>query len=339
MSDALRVHGDRHAEPGLLDFAVNIWPGARPGWLRDVLVGALDEERYPDERPAVAAIAGRHERPPEEVLLLNGACEGFWLLAHALRPRVAACVHPSFTEPEAALRAVGAEIHRVQRRPDVWALAPADVPAAAQVIVTANPNNPTGTLDGAEAAEALARDGRVTVVDESFMEFVPGEPESVAARGDLPGLVVVRSLTKAWTLPGVRAGYLLASADLVERLTAARQPWSVNALACAALEHCAADSETPARVSAEVAACRADLLARLAALTGVRAWTSAANFVLIEVPPGRGGAVVAGLRDRGIAVRPCQTFPGLTADHVRIAVRHPPEHARLAAALGALLEP
>ncbi|MBW3573890.1 MAG: hypothetical protein KY450_03350 [Actinobacteria bacterium] len=59
MSDALRVHGDRHAEPGLLDLAVNIWPGARPGWLHEVLVAALDEERYPDERPAVAAIAAR----------------------------------------------------------------------------------------------------------------------------------------------------------------------------------------------------------------------------------------------------------------------------------------
>ena len=338
MSEALRIHGDRHAEPGLLDFAVNIWPGARPGWLREVLVAALDEERYPDERPAVAAIAARHGRPPGEVLLLNGACEGFWLLAHALRPRVAACVHPSFTEPEAALRAVGAQIHRVQRRPGRWTLVAADVPATAQLVVTGNPNNPTGTLDSEQGVAALTHEARVTVVDESFMEFVPGEPESMASRADLPGLVVVRSLTKAWTLPGVRAGYLLASADLVERLAAARQPWSVNALACAALEHCATDRETPTRVAAEVAACRADLLARLAATAGVRAWSSAANFVLIEVP-GRGEAVVAGLRDRGIAVRPCHTFPGLTADHLRIAVRHPPEHARLAAVLRSLLEP
>ncbi|MBA2262040.1 MAG: threonine-phosphate decarboxylase [Solirubrobacterales bacterium] len=338
MSDALRVHGDRHAEPGLLDFAVNIWPGARPRWLRDVLVAALDGERYPDERPAAAAIAARHGRPSEEVLLLNGACEGFWLLAHALRPRVAACVHPSFTEPEAALRAVGARIHRVQRRPDAWTPAPADVPAEAEVVVTANPNNPTGTLDQARTVAQLARPGRVTVVDESFMEFVSGEPESVVERGDIPGLVVVRSLTKAWTLPGVRAGYLLASGEMVERLTAARQPWSVNALACAALEHCAADRETPARVSAEVATCRGDLLARLAALPGVRAWPSAANFVLVEVP-GRGEALVAGLRHREIAVRPCHTFPGLTVDHLRIAVRRPAEHARLVTALAGLLAP
>jgi histidinol-phosphate/aromatic aminotransferase/cobyric acid decarboxylase-like protein len=225
----------------------------------------------------------------------------------------------------------------VQRRPDPWALVPADVPATAELVVTGNPNNPTGTLDPAGALEELASPARVTMVDESFMEFVPGEPGSVAARSDLPGLVVVRSLTKAWTLPGVRAGYLLASADLVERLAAARQPWSVNALACAALEHCATDRETPARVAAEVAACQTDLLARLAALTGVRAWTSAANFILIEIP-GCGEAVVAGLRDRGIAVRPCHTFPGLTADHLRIAVRHPPEHARLATALAELLD-
>lgn len=337
MSDPLRVHGDRHAGPGMLDFAVNVWPGARPAWLRDVLVAALDDEGYPDERAAVAALAARHGRPPEEVLLLNGACEGFWLLAHALRPGVAACVHPSFTEPEAALRAAGADVHRVLRAGPAWALRPEEVPEAAQLVVTANPNNPTGTLDDAAAIAALAAPGRLTVVDEAFMDFVPGEAQSVAGRRDLPGLVVVRSVTKAWALPGVRAGYLLGPPDLVALLAASRQPWSVNALACAALERCAADRETPAQVAAQVAACRTDLLDGLASLPRVRAWPSAANFVLAEVLDGE--TTVGALRRRGIAVRPGHTFPGLSADHVRIAVRRPPEHARLTAALAAVLEP
>jgi histidinol-phosphate/aromatic aminotransferase/cobyric acid decarboxylase-like protein len=271
-------------------------------------------------------VATRHGRPPSEVLLTNGACEAFWLLAHALRPRRAACVHPGFTEPEAALRAVGCEVTRVFREPDEWRLAPESVPAGADLVVVGNPDNPTGRL---EHTAALLAPGRLLVVDESFMDFVLGERESLGHRGDV---VVVRSLTKLWSLAGVRAGYVLGPAELVERLEAHRQPWSVNALACAALEYCAADAEMPLRVAAEVAAARAELARALTDVPAVRrVWPGAANFLLLEVEDGP--AVVARLAGRGIAVRPCDSFPGLGPDHVRVSVRHEADNRLLAEAL------
>jgi histidinol-phosphate aminotransferase len=201
--------------------------------------------------------------------------------------------------------------------------------------VLGNPNNPTGNLDPAGVVAALARGGRVLVVDEAFMDFCPGEPDSLAGRADLPGLVVVRSLTKVWSLAGLRAGYLLAPPPLAATLRLARQPWSVNALACAALAACAADAATPARVAAEVAAARAELAAGLAALPGVRVWPSAANFLLLAVPDGP--RVLAALRDAGIAVRRADSFPGLTRDHLRVAVRPPADNRRLLAALAEAL--
>ncbi|HEV3497964.1 MAG TPA: aminotransferase, partial [Actinomycetes bacterium] len=98
----LRFHGDLVARPGQLDFAVNIIPGDPPGWLGEALRDGLSRAAaYPDERPATAAVAARHGRPPEEVVLLNGAAEAFWLLAQVLRPELAVVVQPSFTEPEA----------------------------------------------------------------------------------------------------------------------------------------------------------------------------------------------------------------------------------------------
>jgi cobyrinic acid a,c-diamide synthase len=313
------MHGDTVARPGMLDFAVNVWPGERPAALEAALQAALADPAYPREDEARAAIAARHGRAPAEVLLLNGACEGFWLLAHALRPRLAACVHPSFTEPEAALRAVGTRVLHAFRAPDGWELPP--VPVEPELVVVGNPNNPTGTLDRAEALLALARPGRLVVVDESFMDFVPGEPESLAGRA-AAGVVVVRSLTKLWSLAGIRAGYLLGEPELVAGLAAQRQPWSVNALACAALAHCAGDAETPVRVAHEVAVERAQLLAGLTQ-RGIPAWPSAANFLLI----GRR------LELERIAVRPCDSFPGLDASFSRVAVRRPHENARLLEAL------
>ncbi len=84
------------------------------------------------------------------------------------------------------------------------------MPRDADLVVVGNPNNPTGSLDPAATVAGLARPGRVLVVDEAFMELTPDEAESLAGRRDLPGLVVVRSLTKLWGLAGLRAGYVLA---------------------------------------------------------------------------------------------------------------------------------
>jgi histidinol-phosphate aminotransferase len=332
----LLVHGDAMVAPGELDFAVNVAPGGPPAWLRRELAAVLDRlGAYPDERTAAAAVAARHGRPPAEAVPLNGAAEAFWLLAAALRPRRPVVVHPSFTAPEAAMLGAGHRVARAFREPGGFALDPAAVPADADLVVVGNPNNPTGNLDPAGVVAALARDGRVLVVDEAFMDLCPGEPDSLAGRADLPGLVVVRSLTKVWSLAGLRAGYLLAPPPLAATLRLARQPWSVNALACAALAACAADAATPARVAAEVAAARAELAAGLAALPGVRVWPSAANFLLLAVPDGP--RVLAALRDAGIAVRRADSFPGLTRDHLRVAVRPPADNRRLLAALAEAL--
>jgi histidinol-phosphate aminotransferase len=331
---SLRLHGDVLAAPGLLDFAVNVWRGGRPAALEDAMRAALADPGYPDDRAAREALAARHGRDPREVLPLNGGCEAFWLTAHALRPRVAACVHPSFTEPESALRACGAEVVRVARDPGDWSFDPGAVPERAELVVLGHPNNPTGALDVPVDVLALLRPGRLVVVDESFMDFVP-EPSPSLAGAARDGLAVVRSLTKLWGLAGMRAGYLLAPRALVAQLAGQRQPWSVNAVALAALETCARDDETPRRVSAEVATARAELVAALSALPDVRVWPGDANFLLLEVPDGE--RVVAGLREAGIAVRPADSFPGLGLDHLRVAVRRPHENRLFVQALAEAL--
>ncbi len=318
----------------MLDLAVNVWPAPRSAQLQAALQTALRDTRYPNENGARAAVAARHGRTPEEVLLANGACELFWLLAHTLRPRLAACIHPCFTEPEAALLAVGAHVLPVRREPNTWRFDPGAVPEAAELVMLGNPNNPTGNLEHADTIRALRRPGRLVVVDESFMEFVVGEPETLAAQPDLTGLAVVRSLTKLWSLAGIRAGYLLATPELVERLSGQRQPWSVNTLALAALTVCSADRETPLTVARQVAAARAELSEQLRRL-GLAVWPSAANFLLLRVE--HGARVIGALGDAGVAVRPCSSFPGLGRDFLRVAVRQPQDNAQLVRALERVL--
>jgi histidinol-phosphate/aromatic aminotransferase/cobyric acid decarboxylase-like protein/adenosyl cobinamide kinase/adenosyl cobinamide phosphate guanylyltransferase len=328
--DDLRLHGDALVRPGDADHAVNVVAGGPPAWLRAALRDA-DVTRYPDERAAVAALAARHGRDPDEIVPTNGAAEALWLLPAALRPRHAVCIHPAFTEAEAALHAHGVRVTRVQRDPDRdFALQPDAVPPGADLVIAGNPASPSGTLEPATALLALRRPGRVVVVDEAFMELVPGEPATLV-RERLDDVVVVRSLTKALAVPGLRAGYAVAAPRLAARLRAVRPPWSANALALAALTATAAHPHALAQIAARAAAERADLADRLAAIDGVRVWQGSANFCLLEVADGP--AVVAALSERAIAVRPAASFPGLGPNHLRITAREPAANARLAAAI------
>ena len=297
----------------------------------DIAALRRDAGRYPDERAATAGLAALHGRAPEEIVPTNGAAEALWLLGAALRPALAACVHPSFTEGEAALRAHGVPVARILRRAeDGFALDPAAVPAGADLVLVGNPASPTGTLDPASALLALRRPGRVLVVDEAFMDLVPGEPASLV-REALEDVIVVRSLTKSLGIPGLRAGYAVARPALAARLRNVRPPWSANALALAALAAAAQRPEALAAAAERATAERADLERGLGTIAGLRTWPAGANFCLVAVPDGP--RVVAALRERGIAVRPAASFPGLGPEHLRLTARGPAENARLVSAL------
>jgi len=297
---------------------VNVRGAQPPAWLVSRLERSLKTlGSYPDQRFALQAVARRHERETDEVLLTAGAAEAFVLLARALSPKRAVCVHPSFTEPEAALRAAGHEVERLVLA-SPYVLDPVDVPDDADLVVVGNPTNPTGVLH--ERLAELCRPGRVTVVDEAFMDAVPGEPGSLASQR-FPGLVVIRSLTKTWALAGLRVGYLLASPDLVARLKEAQPLWSVSSPALAALDVCLGRGpvKQAEREAAEIAEVRDELEKALTGLGVEVSPGSRAPFLLCRVP-GRPDVREA-LRERGIAVRRGDTFPGLTPEHWRTAVR------------------
>jgi histidinol-phosphate/aromatic aminotransferase/cobyric acid decarboxylase-like protein/adenosyl cobinamide kinase/adenosyl cobinamide phosphate guanylyltransferase len=332
-ADPLRRHGDSAVRPGDADHAVNVIAGGPPEWLRAELREALDQDadRYPDERAATAALAALHGRDPEEIVPTNGGAEALWLLPAALRPALAVCVHPGFTEAEAALRAHGVPVARVLRERDRgFALDPDAVPPEADLLIAGNPASPSGTLDPAAALLALRQPGRVLVVDEAFMDLVPGEPATLV-RERLDDVIVVRSLTKALSIPGLRAGYAVAPAALAQRLREVRPPWSANALALAALAAGARRPDALAAIAERASAEREDLEQRLAGISGVRSWPSAANFCLVEVADGP--AVLAALRERQIAVRAAASFPGLGPGDLRLTARTPHQNERLVAAL------
>jgi histidinol-phosphate aminotransferase len=318
---AARYHGDQAVTPGVLDFAVNVRHRQPPDWLVQRLTARLpDLACYPsidDVHRAQDAVAERHGRARHEVLALAGAAEGFALLPN-LRPELAAVIAPSFTEPAAALTAAGVPVRHVVLEPP-FGLDGAAVPEDADLVVVGNPTNPTAVLHTREQLLALRRPGRILVIDEAFADSVPGEPQSLAG-ASLPDVLVLRSLTKTWSLAGLRVGYALGSPDLLARLITRRAHWPLGTLQLTAIAACCAPQAVAdaAADAARLVALRAQMAAGLE-MAGASVVDGRAPFVLFSMP----GAdlIRKNLQSKGIAVRRCDTFVGLDERYLRAAVR------------------
>lgn len=254
----------------MLDLSVNLNPVAPD--VRPVLARHLDAATtYPDPSDATAALAARLGVEPERVLLTNGGAEAIALVASHLGT-------VAVDEPEFSLW---------RRHAPIRAGAP---------LARSNPNNPTGLL--------AAPDDAAAVWDEAFFPLATGR----WTRGD--DAVVVGSLTKVLACPGLRVGYVLADAGLVDALRRRQPAWSVNGLVCDALPELLDHVDLPAWTAA-IAALRRELV-DLLARHDLRARPSDAPWVLVDAP------LRERLAPRGVVVRDCTSFgmPGVT----RIAV-------------------
>ncbi|OZD04454.1 hypothetical protein CH275_14685 [Rhodococcus sp. 06-235-1A] len=318
----LRHHGDVEVDSGFVDFAVNVRGDGPPTWLRDRLSAALSSlGSYPNAAAEYAAreqVAAHHGRSPNEVLLLSGGAEGFSMLPR-LEPRLAATIHPSFTEPDWVLEQAGIPVNRVLLPPP-FELDPTLVPDTADMVIIGNPTNPTSVLHPCQTVLSLRRPGRTLVIDEAFADAVIGAGESAASQS-LEDVLVLRSLTKTWALAGLRCGYALGHPDVLARMQHGRAHWPLGSLQIEAIRACTepfavdqarAESE---RIDRE----RSAMIGRLDALGLEISGSARAPFLLVRI---EGADLVRErLRTMGIAVRRGDTFPGLDRHYLRVAVR------------------
>lgn len=318
-----------------------------PREVRAAIDGALasvDTSRYPDPMANVLRdrIAAAHGLRRENVCVGNGGDElifNFFLAFCGVGKRLVDCP-PSFSVYEIYAKMLGTTVVRCWRDPESHAVAPeALLPMArtADAVVVCSPNNPTGTMlsrdDVARLCEACPG---IVMVDEAYGEFAePGSScEPLLASHD--NLVVLHTFSKAYSLAGVRVGYVLAAPDVIDALAAVRQPYTVDAFAQATAEVVSARRVAFRPTIERIVAERERLAAALAAIEGVRVWPSQANFLLVRMPDA--GIVRARLRDAwSILVRDFSTTPGLE-DCLRITVGTPEENERVVAAIASIMK-
>jgi threonine-phosphate decarboxylase len=330
----------------LLDFSANINPlGFPPG-----IFGAIDQTlpeivHYPDRRSLSLRreLAAYHGLSPEEILVGNGSTELIYLAARALQPQKALIVAPAFSEYEHALAAARAPVtFQVTAEADNYSLAAPLDPGAADLVFLAHPASPSGVLLPPEllleVAGRLESAGVYLLLDEAFIDFVE-EASLKKYLARFPHLLILRSFTKFFAIPGMRLGYLLAAPELIRRLAAVQEPWSVNTLAQAMGRACLRDHDYMAHSRTLVRKERQDLLEGLRSLPGLHPFPSTVNYLLVKItrPDWTAAGLQKALLSRKIAIRDASNFRGLDERFFRVAVRRREENRRLLDALGDFL--
>jgi len=317
------VHGSSD-DPDALDFSANTNPRVPDG------VGRVYEAAQQQAASPGAALiqefqecaAGYVGCAPEGVVPTPGGLAALRLAtAVTVTPGDSVLVPaPSFSEYAREVRLQGGEPSFVAAEE----ITGAD-PTGHAVALLCRPNNPTGRLQDDAALAAFldrCRDaGTVVVADEAFLDFT--EAESLAGE---PGVIVSRSLTKMFGLPGLRAGFAVASGDLGDRLATARRPGNVSAPALAVGAYCMEQSGFVAETRGRVRRERRRMRRALAAAYEIP--QSSAPFLLLDVGERAVDDLLARARRHDIVLRDARSFRRLDG-HVRVAVRLPEENDRL----------
>jgi histidinol-phosphate aminotransferase len=318
----------------VLDFSVSTNPFMPPPEIREML-SAVPVERYPDSSSAVlrAKLADKLSVPAENIVVGSGTTEPIRLIATAYLRRgdAALVLVPTYGEYEAAARLAGAQVvkyHAAEEdnfSPDLDAVKDLIGKRRPRVVFVCNPNNPTGKYLKRKEIVALLENMQdsLLVLDEAYVAFVAGSWNSMSLveRGNV---VVLRSMTKDYGLPGLRLGYAVAASDIISVLRAGLPPWNVNIAAqeigVAVLDEAASLEKSLGQVR-EAARFLAAGLSRL----GFTVLPSDTHYFLVKV--GDAAACRLSLLKRGLLVRDGTSF-GLPA-YIRVAARPLPDCRRL----------
>jgi threonine-phosphate decarboxylase len=318
------------------DFSTNVVPvGVHPR-LEEHLRHSLGLlSHYPD--PAAGelqeAIARFHHLHAGQVQVFNGSTEAFYLLAQHFRRGRSLVVAPGFTEYADACRI---HEHTVEYAKVEALLTRQQDSEPVQMVWLANPNNPDGFIPGSGFIENLCRQypHAAIVVDEAYGELCQDHKSALALLSSYHNLVVVKSFTKLFALPGLRLGYLCGHASVINALAALRMPWSVNALAIAAgmfiLENYATILP-PVEPLWEGSLYLQREIGKLPLFTVL---PSRCNYFLAHTAR----STAARLKEYLIShheflIRDAANFVGLGAGHFRIAARHHHENVALVEAI------
>ncbi len=333
-------------EKNVIDFSSNINPLGPPAAITELFSKDWEHiTRYPERSYGKLrrAIAKQQEVNPEQVLVGNGAAEIIYLLGRLFFGQKAIVPEPTFSEYSHVLKVNNSSPLVIKRKPGQNFQLPlskiaGSLPQAAGIFLC-RPNNPAGRICNLQELSRLLSPDKIIISDESFLDFVPGgEEKSLLQQLDqLPNLIVLRSSTKFYALPGLRLGYAVASAEIIEKLSQFQPPWSLNSLACRAGRIMYEQKDFRGRTLRWLQKERQFLQENLAELDDFTLFPGEANFFLLRIEASdiTAGHLQQELIEHDILIRDASSFTGLNQSYFRIAVKTRSQNKKLLSALQA----
>jgi len=325
----------------IIDFSANINPLGFSSKTREAIIKNLDRlSHYPDPecKEAKKEISHYFKIDYENIILGNGSTELIYLIVRTLKPKKALIPVPTFCEYERALNNNNVSINFYKLKEEQeFSISINEIIsqlAGIDLVFLCNPNNPTGTFLFKKEMLTLVKEVQkrkiFLVLDEAFIDLY--EEESLIKEvKNYNHLIVLRSLTKFYGLPGLRIGFAASSSKLIEKLETQKIPWSVNYLAQIAVREVLKDERFISKSRSFLLKEKEFLYMELSNMEGLKVYKPSVNFIFIKL---LGNISSEGLKDqlakKGILIRDCSNFRGLEkGKFVRVAVRTRKENIKL----------
>lgn len=331
----------------ILDFSASINPlGPPESAITAIESGLKDLVAYPDPSYYQLRVSLSQLHPtldPDWIIPGNGCAELLtWACRELAQLEETFLVTPAFSDYQRALKAFAGKVREYLLKLGIVGCPiphpPSPNPKPLGLLLN-NPHNPTGQLWNTEEILPYLEQFDLVVVDEAFMDFLPPAQQQslIPVVQEYPNLVILRSLTKFYSLPGLRIGYAIAHPERLQRWQQWRDPWSVNTLAAAAATTVVQDTEFQQKTWAWLESARLQLFQGLAQLPGLQPYPSVANFLLVKSEQSSLVLQEKLLKGSRILIRDCLSFPELGDHYFRVAVRTQVDNERLLDALSTIL--
>ncbi|KXS40181.1 MAG: threonine-phosphate decarboxylase [Candidatus Frackibacter sp. T328-2] len=339
----------------IIDFSANINFLGPPSIVKEVIEDSITkivDYPEPDAKSLAVKLAGHLGIEPDDLIIGNGAVEIIYLISKVINPRQALVLAPTFSEYEAAIESVGGEVELFQlARSNNFKLDINQLIAKLQnsdidMLFLCNPNNPTGDLikrnDLIKVLEVSKQEDIFVVVDEAFLDFLTNEADYtlISEAIERNNLLVLRSMTKFFAIPGLRIGYGITNRKLVTKLNESKDPWNVNLFAQRVGSRVLEEQDYIRKTKEAVKQEKDFLYKELKGLPNLKPYLPTANYILIDIVDTKytSWKLHNQLAQEGILIRDCSTYHLLGADFIRVAVKNREDNLRLIEELKSILD-
>jgi threonine-phosphate decarboxylase len=328
----------------LIDFSANINPLVLTKKIKNIILKNIDKiEHYPDisYKEIKKGIAKFWKIKEENILVGNGSLELIYLVVSALKPKKVLIPVPTFSEYERAAKLARSKIEFLKLLENKGFSLNTNFQNKADIIFLCNPNNPTGNLIIQNKNIIKNLQSKFIIIDETCMDFLEDQEERTliweAIRSK--NLIVLRTFTKFFALPGLRIGYLVANSRIIDKLAQYQIPWNVNCFAQIVAQKALQDKNYIKRTRVLIKKERNFLFHEISKIPDLKPYPSVTNFILIKIE--RKNLTSKTLKEKlikyGILIRDCSNFRNLNNKFIRIAVLKHSENIKLINSLKKIL--